>query len=121
VSLGDPGATGVSGQPTLPPPPDGHDSWRFGPAFLRPAREREHFELMRPIYVVKNEGDRVVNETYPEPFGPIAVYRTKRKGDRMDPSQQTVAGPPLEMRTMDPKGQPLNLILVWWPGADQHR
>lgn len=106
-------------RPELPPPPAGYDSWRFGPAFLRPATEREHYELMRPIFVERNEGDRVVRESYPEPFGPIAVYRTKRNGDMIGP-QQSMAGPPPEMRSMDSKGQPITLILVWWPGADEH-
>jgi len=104
----------------LPPPPVGHDSWRFGPAFLRPAAERDHFELMRPVFVVSNEGDRTVEQFYPEPLGPIAVYRVKRKGDKADPSMQSAAGPPLEMRSMDSKGQPISLILVWWPGVESH-
>lgn len=102
----------------LPPPPAGYDSWRFGPAFLRPAKERDHYELMRPIFVVRNEGDRTIEEFHPDPLGPLAVYRTKRRGDRSDPKAQTVSGPPLEMRSMDAKGKPLTLILVWWPGME---
>lgn len=105
--------------PQMPPPPPGYDSWRFGPAFLRPAKERDHFELMRPVFVVRNEGDRTIKETYPEPFGPIAVYRTKRRGDKIDLSQQSLIGPSLEVRSADANGQPISLILVWWPGMDK--
>lgn len=102
----------------LPPPPAGYDSWRFGPAFLRPARERGHYELMRPIFVVRNEGDRTVEEFHPDPMGPLAVYRTKGRGDTIDQSKRSITGPPLEMRSMDAKGQPITLTLVWWPGAE---
>lgn len=75
---------------------------------------------MRPVFVERNEGDRVIREDYPHPLGPIAVYRIKRRGDKADPAQQSVAGPPLEMRSMDSKGQPLQLILVWWPRSNEH-
>lgn len=102
----------------LPPPPVGYDSWRFGPAFLRPATEKDHFELMRPIFVLRNEGDRTVEEFYEHPVGPLAVYRVKGRGDRTDPTHQTFSGPPLEMKTMDSKGRPIELILVWWPGME---
>lgn len=106
------------GADRLPPPPEGYDSWRFGPAFLRPATERDHYELMRPIFVVRNEGDRTVEEFHPDPLGPLAVYRVKRRGDASDPARQSMGGPPLEMRTMGPRGEPLELILVWWPGME---
>lgn len=102
----------------LPPPPPGYDSWRLGPAFLRPSKERDHYELMRPVFVERNEGDRTVRKDYPHPLGPIAVYRVKRHGDAVDPAKQSIAGPPLEMRSMDPKGQPLDLILVWCPAME---
>jgi len=80
--------------------------------------EKDHYELMRPLYVVRNEGDRTTVETYPEPLGPLAVYRTKRRGDMIDPSKQSIDGPSLEMRSMDAKGQPISLVLAWWPGMD---
>ena len=99
-------------------PPAGATSVRMGPAFLRPATEKDHYELMRPIVTAANEDDRLVTEQHPQPIGPLAVYRTKRRGDKIDPSQRSMTGPPLEMKSMDQKGQPIELILVWWPGAD---
>ena len=101
-------------------PDVGKTSVRFGKAFRRPAKEKDHYELMRPIVTVRNEGDRVVQEQHTEPVGPIAVYRIKRKGDRTVAMSDMVAGgPPPEMRTSDPKtGQPMTLTLVWWPGKE---
>lgn len=104
-------------KPELPPP--GSTSVRFGPAFLRPAQEKDHYELMRPVFTVSNEGDRLMKGEHPDPVGPIAVYRAKRRGDKVDMTKVSLAGPPPEMRTSDPKtGQPLELMLVWWPGMD---
>lgn len=103
---------------SLPKPTAGSTSVRMGAAFLRPSKERDHYELMRPIITVKNEGDRLETEQHPEPIGPLAVYRRKRKGDRMDPSQQSPSGPPLEMRTMDTNGRPVELVLCWWVGME---
>lgn len=102
----------------IKPPDAGNTSVRFGKAFLRPAQERGHYELMRPIVTVKNEGDRVVTEQHTDPIGPLAVYRIKRRGDVAPTVSGMVAGgPPPEMKTSDPKtGQPMDLILVWWPG-----
>ncbi len=99
----------------IPNPEAGATSVRFGPAFLRPAStgERDHYELMRPIVTVKNEGDRNVTEAHPNPVGPLAIYRTIRRGDRIP--NVPIDGPPPKMRTMDAKGQPIELILVWWP------
>lgn len=101
-------------------PEAGNTSVRFGKAFLRPAKEKDHFELMRPIITVRNEGDRVVTEAHGEPVGPLAVYRIKRKGDKSANIRDMVAGgPPPEMRTSDPKtNQPMTLTLVWWPGKE---
>lgn len=107
----------MSSTPDKPAP--GATSVRMGPAFLRPATEKNHYELMRPILTERNEGDRLVTEQHPDPIGPIAVYRTKGRGDKIDPSKRSMTGPPLEMRSMDQKGQPIELILVWWPGMDQ--
>ena len=102
---------------SIEPPQEGDTSIRFGKAFLRPAQERDHYELMRPIVTVKNEGDRMVTEQHSEPIGPIAVYRIKRKGDKSAGfSGMVQGGPPPEMKTSDPKtGKPMELILVWWP------
>lgn len=104
-------------KPQIPPP--GSTSVRFGPAFLRPAAEKDHYELMRPVITVSNEGDRLMKGQHPDPIGPIAVYRTKKRGDKVDMSKASLTGPPQEMRTSDPKtGQPLELILAWWPQMD---
>lgn len=102
-------------------PPAGKTSVGFGKAFLRPsAKEKGHFELMRPILTVRNEGDRSVTEAHGDPVGPLAIYRIKRKGDVAPDMRDMVAGgPPPEMRTTTPQGQPLTLILVWWPGAKE--
>lgn len=106
-----------SKKPPLPPP--GSTSVRFGPAFLRPAKERDHYELMRPVFTLANEGDRLVKIEHPDPIGPIAVYRTKRRGDKVDMAKVSLVGAPPEMKTSDPKtGQPIELTLVWWPGMD---
>ena len=106
-----------SERPELPPP--GSTSVRLGAAFLRPAPEKDHYELMRHVVMVANEGDRLMKGEHPDPIGPIAVYRTKRRGDKIDMTKVSMtSGPPPEMRTSDPKtGQPIELILVWWPGA----
>jgi hypothetical protein len=104
----------------ITPPEAGNTSVRFGKAFLRPAKDKDHFELMRPIVTVRNEGDRTIQEQHPEPIGPIAIYRVKGKGDKSATYRDMIdGGPPLEMRTSDPKtGQPMTLMLVWWPGKD---
>jgi len=101
-------------------PPPGSTSVRFGPAFLRPAAERNHYELMRHVFTVANEGDRLTKTEHPDPIGPLAVYRTKGKGDMIDMTKVSLTGPPPEMKTSDPRtGQPIDLILTWWPGMDQ--
>lgn len=103
--------------PEIPPP--GATSVRLGPAFLRSANEPGHYELMRNVLTISNEGDRLVKSEHPDPIGPLAVYRLKRHGDKID-VRTSLIGPPPEMRTDDPKtGQPLELILVWWPQAGQ--
>lgn len=101
-------------------PEVGNTSVGFGKAFLRPAKEKDHFELCRPLVTVRNEGDRTVTETQGEPM-PIAIYRVKRKGDKSADIRGMVAGgPPPEMRTSDPKtNQPMTLVLVWWPGDEK--
>lgn len=104
----------------IKPPEAGNTSLRFGKAFLRPhAKEPGHYELMRPIVTVRNEGDKTVTEAHGDPL-PLAVYRIKGRGDKTPEMRDMVAeGPPPEMRTADPKtGQPLTLTLVWWPGKD---
>lgn len=106
-----------SDKPELPPP--GATSVRFGPAFLRPAKEKGLYELMRPIFTVSNEGDRLVKSEHPDPIGPLAIYRIKRKGDKVDMTKASLVGAPLEMKTIEPRtGQPIELILEWWPGMD---
>lgn len=108
-----------SNKPKIPPP--GSTSVRFGSAFLRPSNEKDHYELMRTIITVSNEGDRVTTESHPEPIGPIAVYRIKRNGDNVDMTKTSAMGPPPRMMTSDPQTkQPLELILVWWPGMDSN-
>lgn len=104
----------------IKPPEAGSTSVRFGKAFLRPAKEKDHYELMRPIITVKNEGDRITTEAHTDPVGPLAVYRIKGRGDKSPDMRDMVSGgPPPEMRTSDPKtGQPMALILVWWPGKE---
>jgi hypothetical protein len=103
----------------LEPPEAGKTSVRFGKAFLRPAKDKGHYELMRPIVTVRNEGDRVETQAHGDPIK-IAIYRVKGKGDKSPTYSDMVdAGPPLEMRTSDPKtGQQMTLTLVWWPGKD---
>lgn len=102
-------------------PKAGSTSVRMGPAFLRPAKERRHYELMRSVLTVRNEGDRIVKESHPDPVGPLAMYRTKGRGDKM-PSQQAALEavqrdePPLVLKTADSHGRPIDLIRVWWPG-----
>ncbi len=106
-----------SDDPSVVAPPMGSTSVRLGPAFLRPATERDHFELMRPVITVSNEGDRLTKAEHPDPIGPIAVYRAKRRGDIIDRMKFSLTGPPPEMRTSDPKtGKPIELVLVWWAG-----
>ncbi len=102
----------------IEPPEPGSTSVRFGPAYLVPSiEERGHYKLMRPIITVKNTGDKTTTEQHSEPI-PIAVYRLKRKGDNMILKSEWI-GPPLEMKTSDPKtGAPMDLVLVWWPGKD---
>ena len=109
-----------SDKPNLPPP--GSTSVRFGPAFLRPAKEKGHYELMRPILTISNEGDRLTGGQHPDPIGPIAVYRAKRRGDKVDLLKTSMtSGPPPEMKTSDPRtGEPIELILVWWPQMDSN-
>ncbi len=102
----------------IKPPDAGKTSVRFGPATLRPAKEKGHYELMRTILTTRNEGDRLVKEQHTEPVGPLAIYRVKRRGDKVDMSRHNYDGPPAEMRTTGPDGQPLSLILYWWPGMD---
>lgn len=107
------------GKEPLPELAPGATSIRFGAAFLRPHRDKGHYELMRPIITVTNEEDRDVAVQHPQPI-PIAVYRTKGRGDKVDPSLKSMFGPPLEIKTLGPNNQPLELILVWWPGMDQN-
>ena len=100
------------------PPEPGNTSLRLGAAFLRPAKERDHYELVRPVITVRNEGDRNVTEAHPGSV-PLAIYRLKRRGDDT-PKMYDPLGPPPELKTMDQKtGQPLNLVLVWWPKMEE--
>jgi hypothetical protein len=102
----------------IDPPKQGATSVRFGPAFLRPSKEKDHYELMRPIVTVSN-GDKLERTQHSEPIGPLAVYRVKRRGDKIDMTKFDPSGPPPEMKTSDPKtGQPMELILEWWPGKE---
>lgn len=102
-------------------PSAGSTSVRLGPAFLRPADEAGHYELMRYVITVTNEGDKMTKTQHPQPIGPLAIYRRKRKKDKIDyTGLSTLLGPPKEMKTSDPKtGEPIELILVWWPQENQ--
>ena len=104
----------------LKAPEVGNTSVRMGKAFLRPAKDKGHYELMRPIITAINDGEKVTTEAHGTPIGPLAVYRVKSKGDKTPTYGDMVEdGPPKEMRTSDPKsGQPMTLTLVWWPGKD---
>jgi hypothetical protein len=101
----------------IDPPDAGKTSVRMGPAFLRPsAKEPNHYELVRPVITVRNEGDRVIKEQHGDPI-PLAIYRTKRKGDKIDMTKHSVDGPSPELKTQNPvTKQPLELVLVWWSG-----
>lgn len=106
--------------PQIEAPEAGSTSIRLGPAFLRPAKEKDHYELMRPIITVTNEGDRIKKEQHPEPIGPLAVYRIARNGDKPDPGMSFTGGPSPRMKTTNPiTKQPMNLVLVWWPQKDE--
>lgn len=100
-------------------PKVGHTSVGFGKAFLRPHKDKDHYELMRPIMTVVNEGDKVTTQAHTDPIQ-LAIYRLKRPGDKSPNMRDMVSGgPPLEMRTSDPKtNQPMTLVLVWWPGKE---
>jgi hypothetical protein len=100
-------------------PAAGNTSVGFGKAFLRPHKDKDHYELMRPIVTVVNEGDRLTTQAHGDPVQ-LAVYRVKRKGDKSADMRDMVAGgPPPEIRTSDPKtNQPMTLVLVWWPGKE---
>lgn len=102
-------------------PDVGKTSVRFGKAFLRPAKDKGHYELMRPIITVVNEGEKVTTQAHGDPVGPLAIYRIKGKGDKTPAISGIVSGgPPPEMRTSDPTtGQPLTLMLVWWPSMER--
>jgi hypothetical protein len=104
------------------PPPAGYTSVRLGAAFLMPADEADHYELFRQTVTVANEGDRTVkSEAIGTPIGPLARYRRKGRGDKTPKHLASVSGPPLEMKTTDAKGQPMTLILLWWPGMDNNK
>ncbi len=104
----------------LKAPDAGKTSIRMGKAFLRPAKEKGHYELMRPVVTVMNEGDKVTTQAHGDPIGPLAIYRVKGRGDKSPTYSDMIdGGPPLEMRTSDPKtGSQMTLTLVWWPGKD---
>lgn len=99
------------------PPDPGNTSIRFGRAFLRPHKDKDHYELMRPLVTVVNEGGRITTQAHGDPIQ-LGIYRLKRQGDKAPAASDMVAdGPPPEMRTSDPKtNQPMTLVLVWWPG-----
>lgn len=97
----------------VPPPEEGKTSVRFGPAFLRPAEEKDHYELMRPILTAATSDGKTTKMQHTQPIGPLAIYRVKSKGD--NPLLMGGFGPPAEMKTIDQFGKPLALILVWHP------
>ncbi len=105
----------------LEPPDPGNTSVRMGPSFLRPAEEKDHYELMRKLITVSNDGEMVETREHNDPIGPLAVYRAKRSGDKVGNNMHQLArgGPQLEIKTMHPvTKQPIDLILVWWPRMD---
>lgn len=101
-------------------PRPGHTAVRLGSSFMRPAAdgERDHYELFRQVKTVANEGDRAVTAEHGAPIGPLARYRLKGKGDRVDPTIVSRFGPPPEIRTAAPDGTPMTLMLIWWPRMD---
>jgi len=104
----------------IKPPEPGNTSIRMGPASLRPAREKDHFELMRSIITVRNDGERIETEQQAELIGPLAIYRIKRKGDKSATlAEQAEGGPPRELKSADTTGKPIDLILVWYPGMEK--
>jgi hypothetical protein len=98
----------------IEPPPVGGSSIRFGSAIMQPTKEKDHYGLYRPVVVVRNDGGQITREQLERPVGPLAVYRTMRKGDK-DPG--AVGSLPGVIITSDPMTkQPMRLMLVWRPG-----
>jgi hypothetical protein len=44
--------------------------------------------------------------------GPLAIYRTRRSGDKIPADIGSLPG---MIRTSDPRGNPMEVILVWRP------
>lgn len=96
---------------------DGATSVRLGAAVLRPMQEQGHFGLFRPIVLVRRDGSEITREQHEQELGPLAIYRRMGKGDVAPPDAGSVPG---SMRTHDPvTNQPLTLMLVWRPTADE--
>lgn len=99
-------------------PAPGHTSVGLGKAFIRPHKDKGHFELMRPIVTVVNEGGRVTTQAHGDPIQ-LGIYRIKGKGDKSpDISDMVAGGPPPQIKSTNPQGQPITLVLVWWPGKE---
>lgn len=87
-------------------PPEGKTSIRFSAAYLEPGEDRGHFNLMRKLITVKNEGGQIMRHTS-ESGILLAIYRRAGKGDTV------------HMKTVHPlTAEPMDLILVWRPGAE---
>lgn len=102
-------------------PAVGKTSIRFGPAFIRPCKgEDQHFELMRTVVTVRNDGGRIVREQHEQPIGPLAVYRVMRKGDIVPIIPNLPETVPVTIKSADPKTMvPFDLIMVWCPLMDK--
>lgn len=97
-------------------PEVGNTSVGLGKAFLRPHKDKGHYELMRPIVTVVNEGGRVTTQAHGDPIQ-LGLYRIKGPGDKAaDMRDMVKGGPPPEIKSTNLQGQPITLMLVWWPG-----
>jgi hypothetical protein len=91
---------------------DGTTSIRFGAAILQPEEEKGHYGLYRPLVIVRKDGEKVTRERLEKPVGPLAIYRTRRSGDKIPADIGSLPG---MIRTSDPRGNPMEVILVWRP------
>lgn len=76
----------------------------FGPSFLRPEAEKDHYGLYRYLLIEKHDPitGQFVKENAEPPIGPLMVFRVAYKDDRVD------------MRTIHPETmQEISLTKVW--------
>lgn len=91
--------------------PDNTTSFRMGSAVMQAMEEKDHYGLYRPIVIVRKEGGKVTRERLQDMLGPLAVYRTRRKGDVIPANVGSLPG---MIKTTDGKQQ-IEVILVWRP------